>query len=88
MSSRVHITPIGNEGLYILDTGRWRTYRPVINKDICSNCGICLSFCPVNAMIRCDKQIVVTLDYCKGCGICSHECPQHAVGMVREGEAT
>lgn len=27
------VTPIGNEGMYILDTASWRIVRPVMNKE-------------------------------------------------------
>ena len=27
-----HVTPLGNQGMYILDTASWRTVRPVMDK--------------------------------------------------------
>ena len=84
MSERMHITPIGKEGMYILDTGSWRTFRPVMNDEHCINCGICLVYCPVNAIKRLDGRIILTMDFCKGCGICAHECPRQAITMMRE----
>jgi len=84
MSNREHITPIGNEGIYILDTGSWRNFRPVINKQGCNNCGICFTYCPVNSIYKEDKNFLIDLTYCKGCGICSYECPQKAIAMVSE----
>ena len=50
MEKRLHITPIGDEGMYILDTASWRVYRPVMDKEKCIDCGMCLAFCPVNAV--------------------------------------
>ena len=35
MAEHLHITPIGNDGLYILDTASWRVFRPVMNKEKC-----------------------------------------------------
>ena len=29
MAEHLHITPIGNDGIYCLDTASWRVYRPV-----------------------------------------------------------
>lgn len=85
MGDRVHITPIGKEGLYILDTGSWRTFRPVMDKEKCTNCGLCFIYCPVNSVYKKDGQFLISLEYCKGCGICAHECPKKAIDMVSEG---
>lgn len=73
MQNSKFVTPLGDDGMYILDTAAWRTERPVIDKQLCINCGICMGYCPVNSI------------YCKGCGICSVECPKKAVSMVPEG---
>ncbi|MDL2307201.1 4Fe-4S binding protein [Desulfovibrio sp. OttesenSCG-928-C06] len=86
MSKREFITPIGEEGIYILDTASWRAARPVMNKDKCIECGICLTMCPVNAILReGPKKYFISYDYCKGCGICAYECPKKAIDMVKEG---
>ena len=76
--------PYGDQGLYILETSGWRTHRPRINKQLCVNCGICLTYCPVGSFYRDDKEIVLNLDYCKGCGICCQECPKKAIEWVKE----
>ena len=73
MQNSKFVTPLGDDGMYILDTAAWRTERPVIDKQLCLNCGLCMGYCPVNSI------------YCKGCGICSVECPKKAVSMVPEG---
>lgn len=89
MGNRVHITPIGDEGIYILDTGKWRKVRPVMDKEKCTECGICLVFCPVNSVSRDDeKKYHISMDYCKGCGICANECPIKAIDMIKEGGGT
>ena len=44
------VTPLGNEGMYVLDTAAWRIVRPVMNKETCINCGICMGYCPVNSV--------------------------------------
>ncbi len=81
-----HITPIGNDGMYILDTAAWRTERPVMNKEKCVECGMCLAWCPVGAIVADgDKAYKITYDFCKGCGICAAECPKKAIDMVPEG---
>lgn len=89
MTERKHITPIGNEGIYILDTASWRVVRPVIDKNKCKECGICMAYCPVNSIMGIEKNCyVISYDYCKGCGICSAECPHNAIAMIPEGGAS
>lgn len=81
-----HISPIGEKGLYILDTASWRTERPVMKLNQCIRCGLCLTYCPVNSIIGTeDGGYRITYDYCKGCGICAKECPHQAIEMVLEG---
>lgn len=75
----------GNKPLLCLNTGTWRTQRPVINKEICNACGICMVFCPPQC-IDYDDSYVIDLEYCKGCGICAKECPKKAITMTPEGE--
>jgi pyruvate ferredoxin oxidoreductase delta subunit len=64
-------------------TGNWRTFRPVVQKDICNSCGICALYCPDGVI---DEEYIIDLVYCKGCGICATECPKQAIVMVREEE--
>ena len=33
MTEHLHITPIGNDGMYILDTASWRVLRPVLDQE-------------------------------------------------------
>lgn len=86
MAERLHITPIGDEGMYILDTASWRVFRPVMDKAKCIECGMCMAYCPVSAIKGTkDKTYHITYDFCKGCGICAEECPKQAIDMVPEG---
>ena len=82
----------GNSETY--DTGSWRTYVPVLDKEKCINCLRCWILCPDNAVIVKDgKNEGYDLMHCKGCGVCAHECPPKikAITMVldtdREKEA-
>ena len=63
-------------------TGEWRTYRPVIDADLCNKCGFCYMYCP-EGTISFDKQQGPEIDYeyCKGCGICVEECPRGAMTL-------
>ena len=72
--------------LLCLDTGSWRTIRPVLDKEKCTYCGLCALYCPVQCLIDRKEYFLPNLGYCKGCGICSRECPQDAIRMLPEGE--
>lgn len=87
MYDKEYVSPVGSKGMYVLDTASWRTYRPVISKESCINCGICLGFCPVNSIKQSAEQgVYICYDYCKGCGICAVECPKKAITMEREAQ--
>jgi len=62
-------------------TGSWRVFVPVVDRERCNGCGICLLFCP-DAVIG--RDLSIDLAYCKGCGICANECPKKAIAMIRE----
>lgn len=83
---RKFVTPIGNEGMYILDTASWRIVKPVMNKVKCVECGMCLTYCPVNSIEFKEDKYIINYDFCKGCGICANECPKKAIAMVEEGD--
>ena len=79
MNDTRFITPLGNDGMYILDTAAWR-----MDKEKCINCGVCMGYCPVNSIYAEGKEILISYDYCKGCGICAAECPKQAIHMEQE----
>lgn len=84
-----YIVPIGPEGLKIVETGKWRTRKPVMDVEKCVRCGMCLLYCPVNSVKKkADGSFEICYDYCKGCGICAHECKKKAIAMaaVKEDE--
>jgi len=62
-------------------TGAWRTFRPVIEPDKCSKCGLCSLYCPEGAI---SEDLEIDYDFCKGCGICAEECPKKAIRMEQE----
>ena len=65
-------------------TGDWRDQRPVIDQELCKNCGICHEVCPDDAVIVRNEHYEINYDYCKGCGICAYECTADAIEMVPE----
>ena len=79
------IIEAGNAEKY--ETGSWRTYRPIYDKDKCINCLFCWIYCPDSAIILKDGQMEGhDYRFCKGCGICARECPAKAIEMKPESE--
>ena len=74
-----------DELLMYLDTGSWRTQRPVIDREQCAYCGLCALYCPPQCMLDEKDHFGPNLEYCKGCGICARECPCAAITMAPEG---
>ncbi len=62
-------------------TGTWRVFKPVVDREKCNACGLCSMYCP-DAVI--DVDLNIDLRFCKGCGICANECPKKAIEMVRK----
>ena len=81
------IIDAGNSDKY--KTGSWRTYKPILDKDKCTNCHICWIFCPDSSVIIKNGEMVgFNYDHCKGCGICAEVCPPKvkAITNVLENE--
>jgi pyruvate ferredoxin oxidoreductase gamma subunit len=70
-------------------TGAWRFTRPVLDRDVCTRCGLCVVLCPDGAL-RLDAAgyPVIDYDHCKGCMICGQECPIHGIGEEQETRAS
>jgi len=67
-------------------TGGWRTERPRFLWERCTNCDLCVVFCPEGIVARvADKRYDFDLAFCKGCGICAEECPVNDIVMEAEG---
>ncbi len=52
--------------------------RADLNKDICTNCGLCYEKCKFNAIT---KDIEISKSKCEGCGVCEFICPVNAITM-------
>ncbi len=66
-------------------TGKWRTFRPVIDYDKCNHCWICFVWCPDGAITLDDIESPhIDYDHCKGCLICYEACPVKAISVERE----
>jgi len=73
----------------LVNTGAWRTHRPVIDYELCNRCSwVCGTLCPDDA-IRVDPDHTPRIDYdhCKGCMVCVAVCPPHAIRAVPETPA-
>jgi pyruvate ferredoxin oxidoreductase gamma subunit len=69
-------------------TGSWRVFRPLIDLDACTRCGICAVFCPDGAIaLDANGYPVIDQDNCKGCMICRQECPVHCITEQKEVRA-
>jgi 2-oxoacid:acceptor oxidoreductase delta subunit (pyruvate/2-ketoisovalerate family) len=67
-----------------LQTGNWRTFKPVVDSDACIRCGTCVTFCPDGVITLGDMGAEIDYYFCKGCGVCANECPVKAIEMVKE----
>jgi heterodisulfide reductase subunit A len=54
----------------------------VVDMDICTGCGTCVSICPYGAIQKNEEGKAETiLAACKGCGACASVCPEKAITM-------
>ncbi len=60
--------------------------RPVVDKDLCVGCGICVEVCPVQTIELVDGKSVIHSENCIGCGECIQNCPEKAITMDWETE--
>ncbi|MCW9024020.1 MAG: 2-oxoacid:acceptor oxidoreductase family protein [Gammaproteobacteria bacterium] len=72
-----------------VNTGVWRTLRPIIDYERCNKCWwVCSTFCPDSAITVDESgQPHIDYDHCKGCMICVAQCPPHAIETISEQEA-
>ena len=72
-----------------LQTGLWRTQRPVIDYTHCKRCWwVCSTLCPDSAIsLNDDGFPQIDYEHCKGCMICMAQCPSHAIRALAEREA-
>ncbi|WP_027722385.1 ATP-binding protein [Maridesulfovibrio zosterae] len=52
--------------------------RPIINPEICTQCGLCSEHCKFDAI---SKDCSIIPEKCEGCGVCSFVCPVQAVSI-------
>lgn len=57
-----------------------------INEESCTGCGLCVKRCPMDALTRVDKRIVIDKDRCIGCGVCAVKCPKKSAALIPRGK--
>lgn len=71
-----------------VETGLWRSMRPVLDISRCTSCLRCWIQCP-DLSVATDGDAKVTginLYFCKGCGLCAQVCPVKAISMCAEAD--
>ena len=56
---------------------------PIVDKQKCTGCGICIEFCPVDAIIKRAGKAFISID-CVECSGCIEECPEGAIAVEDE----
>ncbi|SMC91477.1 pyruvate ferredoxin oxidoreductase delta subunit [Papillibacter cinnamivorans DSM 12816] len=71
----------------LVETGQWRSRRPVHLTDKCRQCLLCVPCCPDSSIpVQNGRRSDFDLMHCKGCGICAKVCPFGAIQMCGEVE--
>jgi len=52
---------------------------PWVDAERCTNCGICVDECPVNAITTENEKALINMGECIRCGVCHTVCSQEAV---------
>jgi pyruvate ferredoxin oxidoreductase delta subunit len=78
------VAPWGKD-LIVVQTGDWRSERPLFDPGRCQHCGQCWLICPTRSIQREEGvEFHIDLTFCKGCGLCASECRFKAICMIRE----
>jgi len=56
--------------------------KAVIDYSLCTNCGLCVSYCRFDAISLIDDKVSISEIACDGCVLCSRICPDNAITMV------
>ena len=56
--------------------------KAVIDYSLCTNCGLCVSYCRFDAISLIDDKVSISEIACDGCVLCSRICLDNAITMV------
>ncbi|MDX9941710.1 MAG: 4Fe-4S binding protein [Bacteroidales bacterium] len=56
--------------------------KAVIDRDLCTNCGLCIPYCNFEAIVFSPEGVVISETACDGCHLCKRVCPHQAIRMV------
>jgi MinD superfamily P-loop ATPase len=58
---------------------------PLIDRDKCQGCGLCVSVCACGALMIEDRAVsIVDVDECQWCALCELVCPNNAISCPFE----
>ena len=61
------------------------TEMPIIDREKCQGCGLCVSVCACGALVVIEKVVtVIDVEECHWCAICEAVCPNDAISCPFE----
>lgn len=57
-------------------------YQAKIDPDLCSDCGLCIERCQVDAIKSGGGHSEIRDEKCIGCGLCVNTCPEEAISLI------
>jgi len=56
--------------------------KAIINRDTCSDCGLCIDYCRFDAISYKNGQVIISPVSCDGCMLCMRICANNSIKMV------
>ena len=53
--------------------------KPKVQKNMCTGCGDCIEYCPVNAIEEKNEKAVIIVSKCINCKLCVTSCTNDAI---------